>query len=96
MTRTIVVLCALTVGLGGCADYYARLRAERAAEDDGKCQSYGAKPGDPGYVQCRAQLDAARTQASATSSAAAIQMSRPPPPIYVPPPPPIPCVGVCR
>jgi hypothetical protein len=41
-----------------------------AANDaNAKCQSYGAKPGDPAYVQCRAQLDAAATQASATYSA---------------------------
>jgi hypothetical protein len=59
------LLCLLLVG---CAEYKAKLAAQRAAEDDAKCQSYGAKPGDPAYVQCRAQLDAARTVASATEN----------------------------
>lgn len=39
------------------------LAREQAAADDAKCQGYGAKPGEPAYVQCRAQLDAARTAA---------------------------------
>ena len=90
--------CCLLVA--GCADYYAQLAAQRAAEDDAKCLSYGAKQGDPAYVQCRAQLDAARTQANATSSAAAsaaiIQASRPPTFTPPPPPPPICLGGVCR
>jgi hypothetical protein len=43
--------------------------ANNANDANAKCQSYGAKPGDPAYVQCRAQLDAAATQASATYSA---------------------------
>jgi hypothetical protein len=56
------------LSLIGCAEYKAKLAAERAAVDDAKCQSYGAKPGDPAYVQCRAQLDAARTLATATEN----------------------------
>src|SRR5262245_31144614 len=68
----------------GCADYYAKLAAQHAAEDDAKCHSYGAKQGDPAYVQCRAQLDAARTQTNATESAAVIQ----PRPTYNSSPPP--------
>lgn len=31
--------------------------------DDGKCQSYGAKPGTPEYVNCRASLQAAKMNA---------------------------------
>ena len=65
--RWIVLICLL---LGGCADYYAKLAAERAAADDAKCLSYGAQRGDPAYVGCRAQLDAARTQAQATRASA--------------------------
>jgi hypothetical protein len=80
----------------GCADYLAKLAAQHAAEDDAKCQSYGAKQGDPAYVQCRAQLDAARTQADATVSSAPVVIQQPtyqaPPPIYR-----TPCYGVgCR
>ena len=52
-----LVLCALLcAGLSGCAEQFAKI-------DDTKCQSYGAHPGDPAYVTCRSQLDAARTQA---------------------------------
>jgi hypothetical protein len=50
---SIGLLCLF---LAGCA----------AAKDDVKCRrSYGASPGDSAYVQCRATLDAARTQAEA-------------------------------
>jgi hypothetical protein len=48
--------------LAGCASD-AEIAQRRAIVDDGKCQSYGAKPGEPAYVQCREQLDAARTGA---------------------------------
>jgi hypothetical protein len=30
---------------------------EQAKLDDSKCQSYGAKPGSPGYFACRTQLE---------------------------------------
>jgi hypothetical protein len=63
----MVMLCLL---LGGCAEYQAKVAAAQAARDDAKCISYGATLGDPAYVQCRAQLDAARTQAAATEAAA--------------------------
>jgi hypothetical protein len=41
---------------------------QHAAEDDAKCVSYGAKRGDATYVQCRVQLDAARSQAAALAA----------------------------
>jgi hypothetical protein len=63
--------------LGGCVSFDPKALA---AHDDAKCQSYGAKPGDPAYVQCRAQLDAARTAAIAAMAAA------PPPPAWQPSP----------
>ena len=70
--RSIVLLCALAI-LSGCADstfvaWKTKAAANQDAEDDAKCQSSGGKPDDPAYVQCRAQLDAARTQAAATRS----------------------------
>jgi len=89
MRKLLLFIPLSAMLVAGCAEYEARLAAQHAAEDDAKCQSYGAKVGEPAYVQCRAQLDAARTQASATSSAAVIAASRPtytPPPIIVPPP----------
>jgi uncharacterized lipoprotein len=61
MKPLIVVM--LVVGLAGC-----NTAAELAKLDDGKCQSYGAAPGSPPYIQCRAQLEAARTQAKANVS----------------------------
>jgi hypothetical protein len=66
-----VLICIAGLALAGCAEYRAKVAAERAAADDAKCQSYGAKPGEPAYVHCSAQLDAARTQAAATESVAA-------------------------
>lgn len=64
MVKTGAVLIILGALLGGCAT-----GAELAAYDDAKCKSYGAQPGSPPYVQCRAQLDAARTTARATIAA---------------------------
>jgi hypothetical protein len=61
MRRLCIMLTAIAPALAGCVDV--------AKVDDDKCQSYGAKPGEPAYVQCRAQLDAARTQATATTLA---------------------------
>jgi hypothetical protein len=74
-----VIVIMLAASLAGCAGQ-AAYQARMAALDDGKCKGYGAQPGTPAYVQCRAQLDAARTQAIATIAAA------PPPPVYTPPP----------
>jgi hypothetical protein len=56
---SIGLVCLLLVG---CA----------AAKDDVKCRSYGSSPGESAYVQCRATLDAARTQAEATASAVGV------------------------
>jgi hypothetical protein len=58
--------------LTGCAEYRAKIAAQQAAEDDAKCISYGATRGDAAYIQCRAQLDAARTQAQAEAQAAVV------------------------
>jgi hypothetical protein len=79
--RSIVLLCALAI-LSGCADWTiaewtTKAAANRDAEDDAKCQSSGSKPDDPAYVQCRAQLDAARTKAAATADEFARKCSGP-------------------
>nr|QDF38263.1 hypothetical protein FJN17_12170 [Bradyrhizobium symbiodeficiens] len=89
----VVAILALSLSLGGCiTDDWA---AERIARDDQKCQSYGARPGSDAYVNCRAQLDSARTTANAIDSAAA--------PVPIPtsdapklPPPVIPCAPAYR
>lgn len=67
MNRAAILACCLV--LAGCG-IGQRIAAEQRVADDAKCQGYGAKPGEPPYVQCRAQLDAARTQATATRNAA--------------------------
>ena len=74
---------------GGLRQYRAKIAAEQAARDDAKCVSYGATRGDPAYVQCRAQLDAARNSADATAAAAPVVIQPPvqaPSPVLLPPP----------
>jgi len=63
----VILLVALL--LGGCMTTEERIAAH-AAEDNQKCVGYGAQPGTPAYVNCRAQLDSARTQARAIEDAA--------------------------
>ena len=80
--RSIVLLCALAILLSGCADWTfdnwkTKLTANQDAKDDAKCQSSGGKPGDPAYDQCRAQLDAARKQASEAADEFARRCSGP-------------------
>jgi hypothetical protein len=87
--RSIVLLCGLAILLSGCADWtidnwnakQAAKRdieaAKRDTEEDAKCQSSGGKPGDPAYDQCRAQLDAARTQAAEAADEFARRCSGP-------------------
>jgi hypothetical protein len=72
MPLSRVLFSLLALALAGCASR-TEIEQRNAIEDDAKCQSYGAKLGEPAYVQCRAQLDAARTgaRAAAMSGAAA-------------------------
>ena len=65
-----IKMLLLAMSLGGCA-------AQNAAYDDGKCKGYGATTGSPAYVQCRAQLDAARTQARAAGDAVPMPVTQP-------------------
>jgi hypothetical protein len=70
MTMVVATVC---LALGGCAPTgEQRLQRERSQRqlDNDKCESYGAKKGEPAYAQCRAQLDAARTGAVAVIAAA--------------------------
>lgn len=57
------------------AQQQAQAARAQAAADDAKCQSYGAKPGDPAYVQCRTQLDTERAQERAAIIGALLQPS---------------------
>ena len=61
--------------LTGCAEYQARLAAQRAAQqqaidqaDDATCRSYGAVPGSEVYVACRMNIANNRQTASVIAS----------------------------
>lgn len=58
MTKWAVFLALL---LTGC-----QTTDERLALDDRQCQSYGTKPGDPAYIQCRMNLDTNRANVRAS------------------------------
>jgi hypothetical protein len=64
--RTLAVTL-VPVTLAGCASQ-AEIAQRNAIEDDAKCQSYGAKPGEPAYATCRATLNAAHTEARAIAN----------------------------
>jgi hypothetical protein len=81
--RIVLSVILLAASVAGCVSDQERL-AQLAAIDDGKCQDYGAKPGTPPYVQCRAQLDAARTQADAAKPHVIYMPA--PTPVYAPAP----------
>lgn len=51
----------LSLLLAGC-----QTTEERIALDDRQCQSYGAKPGDQAYMQCRMNLDTNRANVKAS------------------------------
>jgi PBP1b-binding outer membrane lipoprotein LpoB len=65
----IIAALAITLTLAGCAQYEAQQQAQAQAQaaaieanDDAKCQSYGAAPGSQPYIQCRMNLDNQRAQ----------------------------------
>jgi hypothetical protein len=65
-------LCLL---LTACLTNEERMDAARQrndAQDDAKCQSSGANPGEAAYVRCRQQLDAARLDAVRTRTDSAM------------------------
>lgn len=61
---------------------------------DGQCQSWGHKPGSPGYAQCRESLFLNNQRFEAERRAAGMQLiqrmqsQQPPPPVYQMPIPP--------
>ena len=65
----IIAVCALAITLAACASEQQQQAqaqaqaAEIAANDDAKCQSNGAAPGSPAYIQCRTNLDNQRAAA---------------------------------
>lgn len=64
--RSFGVLTIAALALGGCAnnqpgrgELFAS-RGEVEAKDDAICRGYGAKPGEPVYIQCRVSQDQRR------------------------------------
>lgn len=55
----VILLIAVIAALAGCKTNAERL-AERTAEDDAKCKSYGMQFGTPQFADCRMKLDQMR------------------------------------
>jgi hypothetical protein len=62
-------LCLLLTACLTAEERMEAARQQNAAQDDENCRSSGAKPGEAAYVQCRAQLAAARTRSDAAVAA---------------------------
>jgi len=58
-TKRTIFLALLALSLSGCIGSAVR---------DAKCQSWGARPGSDAYVNCRAQLEAARRRGHVCNS----------------------------
>lgn len=64
----VIAACILALTLAACAtaeERQAQAEAQAAAinaNDDAKCQSFGAAPGSQAYIQCRMNLDNQRAQ----------------------------------
>jgi hypothetical protein len=78
--RAFFAVIAIAFVLGSCAAYEQQQReqsmaqaAAQAASDDAQCQSYGAAPASPVYVQCRMNLDNQRAQAAENNRSLAVQ-----------------------
>lgn len=56
MKITLVCAAAACFALAGCIDHPIT-GPIHAAQDDAKCQSYGAKPGSDSYVNCRVAME---------------------------------------
>lgn len=67
--KRAILAAALLLGLAGCMSREERL-AQIEAADDRTCLSYGAQKGTDGYVSCRTQLNASRTNAAAVRGTA--------------------------
>jgi hypothetical protein len=67
-----LTIAAFCLALAGCAPSTDQQSQQQF--DNDKCRSYGAEPGEPAYIQCRSQLDGARTVAEATAAAKSRQI----------------------
>jgi hypothetical protein len=67
----VLVAVALCAALGGCFEATSKppglgeafmSKEDRDAKDDAICKGYGAQPGTPTYIQCRATQDQRRDE----------------------------------
>src|SRR5882757_10674034 len=65
---------ARTPGLGE----FNMTKEQKAAKDDGICRGYGAQPGTPAYIQCRATQDQRRGTTACRAVEGALRSGRPP------------------
>lgn len=72
-------LIALAITKNGCAEYQAQRAQAMADNDDAQCQSYGAQPGSPAYIQCRMNLDNQRAQMRTAIASQMLSRSAPQP-----------------
>ncbi len=67
MTVKVTAAVMVMLTLGGCTG--TTIAQHRPVTvDDRQCRSYGARPGEPGYLACLAQLDLGRTGRSCFGS----------------------------
>lgn len=88
MQRTLLSCLAgfAAIGLAGCDPGPSPGQVSLA--EDGQCQSWGHKPGSPGYAQCRENLFMNNQRFEAERRAAGMRLiegmrsQQPPPPTY--------------
>lgn len=81
----LAAVLVYAIALSGCAQFqeqqqqqaFARQQAI-SANDDAKCQSFGAQPGTATYTQCRMSLDSQRTQIQHQAAQAYLNRAFPP------------------
>lgn len=84
--RLATLASLVGVCLGGCASGPSPAQINLA--QDGQCQSWGHKPGSPGYAQCRENLYMDNQRFEAEKRAAGMQLiqrmqsPQPAPPVY--------------
>jgi hypothetical protein len=65
--------CCSTASLGSRLATAAAQARQIAANDDARCQSYGAKPGSDAYVSCRMNIDNQRNANAHAADPAVMQ-----------------------
>jgi hypothetical protein len=95
MLGRLLCLLPILLSVAGCADYFARVQAYKAAQedaiasaDDAHCRSLGNVPGTKPYDRCRYTTEKSRLEADESQRAAwlgvaqvgAQMMATPPPP----------------